>query len=97
MASHTIAAGDVGVWEVALSANVADTVTFETGPDHCWVAWHPGATQPLYLVSGSANATVKGGHCQMLLPGTSGEIETWGTARVSLISAGAGTYSVSRS
>lgn len=96
MAAYTVAAGDVGKYEIAHVANTEDTVTFTgTAVDRVDVVVHSG-TSPVYFRFGSTAAVVKADGCHMVTPGTSVtcEVPTKDATVVRLISAAACVYSV---
>lgn len=96
MAAYTVAAGDVGKYELTLAANTEDTVTF-TGAnlDKVDVVVHSG-TAPVYFRFGSTAAVVKADGCHMVTPGTAVTCESPDNAVtvVRLISAATCVYSV---
>jgi hypothetical protein len=60
--AYTVAAGDVGKYEIAVTAATEDTVTFGADVTAVEVKQLAG-TKPVYFCFGSTAATVKGGHC----------------------------------
>jgi hypothetical protein len=102
LAAYTVAATDIGKYEVALAANTEDVITFGgaaadatiTDLTHLEVIHHSG-TSPLYFRFGGA-ATVRGDNCYVVAPGTAVKVQppTSGDTAVSVISAAAVVYSV---
>lgn len=102
MAAYTVAAGDVGKYEIALSANTEDVVTFGgdvgdptiTDLPRVEILHHSGAS-PIYVRLG-ATAAVGADNCYIVLPGTSVMVEpsTVGDTSVHVKSAAAAVYSV---
>lgn len=98
MAAYTVAAGDIGKYEIAVSASTEDTVTF-TGVDVTEVVVkHLSGTKPVYYCFGSTAATVRGAHCYDVHPGTAEykQPPTAGATVVRLISEAAAVVSVAR-
>jgi hypothetical protein len=94
--TYTIAAGGVGKYELALSANTEDIVDFPRDLSEVEVKCLTG-TAPLYVSFGTAAATVKGDHCYDVPVGTAATlpVRTDGATRVRVISSATATYSVS--
>jgi hypothetical protein len=96
LAAYTVAAGDVGKYELTGVANTEDTVTFTgTNIDKVDVVVHSGSA-PVYFRFGSTAATVKGDGCHMVTPGTAVTCETPDDSAtvVRVISSAACVYSV---
>ena len=96
MAAYTVAAGDVGKYELIGVANTEDTVTFtSTNVDKVDVVVHSGSS-PVYFRFGSTAATVKGDGTHMVMPGTAVTCESPDNTAtvVRVISAAACVYSV---
>jgi hypothetical protein len=96
LAAYTVAAGDVGKYELVGVANTEDTVTFTgTNLDKVDVVVHSG-TSPVYFRFGSTAAVVKADGCYMATPGTAVTKETTDNSVtvVRVISAAACVYSV---
>lgn len=96
MAAYTVAAGDVGKYELVGVANTEDTVTFTARAiDKVDVVVHSG-TAPVYFRFGSTAAVVKADGCHMVTPGTAVtcEVPTKDVTVVRVISAAACVYSV---
>ncbi len=110
MASYTVPNGGVGVHEKALAADVQDVVTFAVG-----TAQTPGwgrvptrveiltdGAADIYVTTGGANATVRGGDCWRIpaLPGATvidvRDAVPDDPVVIKLISSGTPVYSVSR-
>lgn len=98
MAAHTVAAGQIGVYEVTLTAATVDTVTFDDDVDTVEVLSHDGAAAVYFTVDGST-PTVAGKGCWMLPAAASSatvDVGTAGDTVVKLISAGTPKVSISR-
>lgn len=104
MAAYTVAAADIGAYEKTLAANTEDTVTFGGGAADPTITdvgaveiIHHGGAAPIYFRLG-ATATVAGGPCYMVTPGTAYPVSpsTSGDTDVHLISASTAVYSVVR-
>lgn len=102
MAAYTVAVGDIGKYELALTANTDDVVTFGGGAADSVIVdltrveiVHHSGTNPLYVRFGVA-ATVKGDGCWMVMPGTATvlPVPTSGDTAVHVISAASAVYSV---
>jgi hypothetical protein len=96
VANYTIASGNVGKYELSLTANTEDIVDFPRDLSTVEVKCLTG-TAPIYVSFGTVAATVKGDQCYDVPPGTMVQIpvRTDGNTRVRLISSAAATYSVS--
>lgn len=97
MAAYSVPRGQVSVHDKTLVANTADTITFadEVGEVRVWA---DGSAAVFVATDGQA-ATVNGGDCYEVEPGTvGGSIMTVpaGNRAISVISAGTPKYSVTR-
>lgn len=68
MTAHTITTTQVGKYEIALAANVEDTVTLDV-PVYGYEVKVISGTKPVYVIE-NATATVKGADCYDVPVGT---------------------------
>jgi hypothetical protein len=97
LAAYTVAAGDIGKYEIAMTAATEDTVTF-TGTDLSQVEVKQlSGASPVYFRFGATAAVVKADGCYDVHPGTAVIVQppTSGETVVRLISAAAAVVSVS--
>lgn len=98
MADHTIAADEIAVHEIALSANVVETFKFATSGNAVEIFSHDGAA-PIYATINGDNPTIKGADC-FLIPGAMGSTvlmpSSTGPTVLKLISSGTPVVSVTR-
>jgi hypothetical protein len=97
VAAYNVPRGQIAVHDKSLVASTADTVTFtdEAGSVEVWT----DGTAAVFVSTDGSPATVNGGDCYEIEPGTVGgssRILPVGGRSVSLISTGTPKYSVTR-
>lgn len=97
MATYNVPRGQIAVHDKVLVASVADTITFadEVGEARVW----SDGTAALFVATDGNPATVNGGDCYEVEPGTVGGSTITvpvGNRSVSVISTGTPKYSVTR-
>ncbi len=103
MATHNVATGAIGVYEITLAAGVEDTVTFGADQPSAYDLGEVevkvlSGTKPVYFAFGVQPAVVKGQWCWDAHPGTGVIVSppTSGDTVVRLICEAAAVVSVSR-
>lgn len=98
MSEYSVPAGHIGIYDLVLTANQVDTVTFE-GVDLREVEILTDGAADIYVTFDGQVPAVRGTHCWKV-PAVAGSVvlpnHTEGETVVNLISVGTPVYSVSR-